>query len=101
MDKQRLTEEIDARTGERRGEEEAQKRMRRELAEQRAEEESIAEERRAKSARKYEAPPGVLRRPQPLSIETFVSASPQHARFAPSATQTSIVSRLAQRTSAS
>ena len=75
--------------------------MRRELAEQRAEEESIAEERRAKSARKYEAPPGVLRRPQPLSIETFVSASPQHARFAPSATQTSIVLRLAQRRSAS
>ena len=76
--------------------------MRRELAEQRAEEESIAEERRAKSARKYEAPAGVLRRPQPLSsIETFASASPQHARFAPSATQTSIVLRLAQRRSAS
>ena len=39
--------------------------------------------------------------PRPLSIETFVSASPQHARFAPSATQTSIVLRLAQRRSAS
>ena len=52
--------------------------MRRELAEQRAEEESIAEERRAKSARKYEAPAGVLR-----------LSTPQHARFAPSATQTS------------